>query len=208
MESTLSQGFALLTQVAMGISLAACAGLRAFLPLLAVGIAGRLDVIPLTRSFEWLESGPALVVFGLAVVFEVLADKVPFVDHALDVAETFVKPVAGAVVVASVVTELSPLQTTVLAIVAGSSSAVGLHLAKAKLRLVSSATTGGVGNPLLSLLEDAAAFLGTLVSLIVPLVALVALLGGVMLVWVLYPRIARLSSHDAGQTTGNRQSEA
>ena len=197
MESTLNQGFVLLTQIAMGVSLAACAGLRAFLPLLVVGVAGRMDVIPLTRSFEWLESGPALVVFGVAVVLELLADKIPFVDHVLDVAETFVKPVAGAVVVASVVTELSPLQTTVLAIIAGSSAAVVLHLTKAKLRLVSSATTAGVGNPVLSVTEDAVAVAGTLTSIVVPILALIVLIAGIILIWTLFRRISRSSPRGA-----------
>lgn len=202
MESTLSQFAAVSAQVAMGISLAACAGLRAFLPLLVVGIAGRLDVIPLTRSFEWLESGPALAVFGLAVVLEVLADKIPLVDHFLDAVEIFVKPVAGAVVVASVVTELSALQAAVLAIIGGSSAAGALHLAKAKLRLLSSATTAGAGNPVISVAEDTAAVGGTLAALIVPVLALLALVGGLLLIWVLYRRIGRSSPRDAVPTTG------
>lgn len=202
MESTLGQVAAVVAQIAMGLSLAACAGLRAFLPLLLVGIAGRMDLIPLTHWFDWLESNPALIVFGAAVVLELLADKVPFVDHLLDVAETFVKPVAGAVVLASVVTELSPLQTTVLAIVGGSSAAGALHLTKAKARLVSSATTAGVGNPVLSFLEDVAAFLGTLASLIVPVVALLALAGGVALTWMVFRRVLRSSPRGAVQPTG------
>jgi len=191
METTLSQGVALLSQLAMGISLAACAGLRAFLPLLVVGLAGRLDVIPLTRSFEWLESTPALVVFGVAVVGEILADKFPFVDHLLDVAATFVKPIAGAVVVASVVTDLSPLQTTVIAIIGGSSASVVLHLAKAKLRLVSSVTTAGLGNPVLSVAEDGAVVAGTLVSILVPVVALIVLVAALVLLWMLVRRVPR-----------------
>ena len=65
-------------QVAMGVGLAACAGLRAFLPLFVVGVAGRLDVLPLSEPFAWLASAPALTVFGAAVLTELLADKFTF----------------------------------------------------------------------------------------------------------------------------------
>ena len=58
MEPTLAQGAAVIWQVTMGVSLAACAGLRAFLPLLAVGVAGRMDWIPLTSYFDWLVTSP------------------------------------------------------------------------------------------------------------------------------------------------------
>ena len=165
------------SQVAMGISLAACAGLRAFLPLLVVGIGGRLDWIPLTSHFEWLASTPALVVFSVAVVAEFVGDKVPWFNNLLDVLQTFVKPVAGTILAASVLTELTPLQATILGLITGGSVAGGVHLMKAKTRLVSSATTAGVGNPFLSFIEDIGAFIGSLGAVLLPLlfVALLAL---------------------------------
>ncbi len=86
MEATL----AVLAQIAMGLSLAACAGLRAFLPLFVVGAAGRLEWIPLTDSFAWMTSWPALLVFGFAVLTELLGDKFPLVDHFLDALQSFV----------------------------------------------------------------------------------------------------------------------
>ena len=121
-----------ISQVVMGIGLAASAGLRAFLPLLIVGVAGRFEVLPLSDTFDWLASTPALVVFGVAVVVEVLADKFPVVDSALDSIQVFVKPVAGTILAASVITELSPLQTAVLALATGGVVAGGVQLAKAK----------------------------------------------------------------------------
>jgi len=160
----------------MGIGLASCAGLRAFLPLLVVGVAGRFDFIPLTRSFAWLESWPALIVFGVAVVFEFLADKFPVVDHFLDSIQVFVKPIAGTILMASVLTELSPLHATVLGLVGGGAVAGAVHLGKAKLRLASSATTGGAANPLLSLLEDVGAFVGSIAAIVVPLLMLFVLI--------------------------------
>jgi hypothetical protein len=176
MDLTWGEGAALALQVAMGISLAACAGLRAFLPLLVVGIAGRIDVIPLAESFAWIGSWPAITVFAVAVVAELAADKFPLVDHLLDAVELFVKPVAGIVLVATVVTELSPLETLVLGIVLGGPSAGVVHLLKAKLRLLSTISTGGLGNPVVSTSEDVGALVGSLLALAVPLFALLLLI--------------------------------
>ena len=166
----------ILLQVLMGVGLAASAGLRAFLPLLVVGVAGRTGVIPLADSFSWMSSWPALVVFGIAVVVEILSDKVPAVDHFLDMVQVFVKPVAGTVLMAAVLTELSPLQTTVLAIILGSGAAGSVHVVKAKTRVASSLVTAGLGNPLLSAAEDATSLAGSILSIFVPVVMGLALM--------------------------------
>lgn len=177
----MEQAASIAVQILMGVALAASAGLRAFLPLLVVGAAGRLGWIPLSDGFRWLAADASLVVFGIAVAVEIAADKFPVVDHALDVVQTFVKPVAGAVLVASVVTDLRPLPAAVLAIVLGGTVAGTVHVAKAKTRLLSTATTAGTVNPVLSVGEDAGSLLGSVAALVVPalvgLVALVALVG-------------------------------
>jgi len=194
-ESPASQldPIALAAQVSMGLALAACAGLRAFLPLLIVGTAGRLGWVPLSDSFAWLQSTPALVVFGIAVAAEILADKIPVVDHTLDVAQTLIKPVAGTLLAASVMTEVEPLQATVLALITGGLVSETVHLTKAKLRLLSTVTTAGVGNPVISTAEDLGAVTGSFAALAVPfLVAAVVL---VALVWV----VGRLRPIRAGR---------
>jgi hypothetical protein len=182
-ESTALQVSVVVAQVASGIGLAACAGLRTFLPLFVVGLAGRIDWIPLTGKFEWMTSTPALVVFGVAVLVEVLADKFPVVDHFLDSIQIFVKPIAGAVLAASVLAELSPLQATVLGLVTGGTVAGTIHLTKAHLRLVSSATTVGIANPVLSAIEDVGAFLGSILALVVPVLLMFVLVGALIGVW-------------------------
>src|SRR6187402_1753586 len=73
----------LLQSIALGIGLAACAGLRAWLPLFAVGVSVRLGVLPLGESFRFLGSNIALSVFAVATLIELIADKIPVVDHAL-----------------------------------------------------------------------------------------------------------------------------
>jgi hypothetical protein len=158
-------------QVLMGLGLAACCGLRAFLPLLALGLAGRLQWIQLGAAYDWLGGTPALTVFGVAVVAELLADKVPIVDHAFDTAATLIKPVAGCLVVAPLVADWTPLSTGVLLMLAGGSLAGIVHLAKAQLRLLSTAFTGGFGNPALSTIEDAGAAAGSVLVILLPIAA-------------------------------------
>ena len=191
MESTATQVSILVAQVASGIGLAACAGLRAFLPLFVVGLAGRLEWIPLTGKFEFLASTPALIIFGVAVLAEFLADKVPVVDHFLDSIQAFVKPIAGAVLAASVLAELTPLQASVVGLVTGGAVSGAVHLTKANLRLVSSATTAGLGNPVLSVIEDVGALAGSVMALIVPLILVLLLVAVLIGVWSFIMRLRR-----------------
>ena len=168
-------GPALIFQVAQGLALAACAGMRAFLPLLVVGTAGRLEWIPLTSHFDWMASTPALIVFGVAVVAEVLADKVPVVDNVLDSLQIFVKPVAGTVLMASTVTDLDPVFSAVIAIVLGGSMAEFVHLGKAKARLLSTVATAGMANPVVSFVEDGTSLGGSVLAIFWPFVVLAML---------------------------------
>src|SRR5215471_7021247 len=77
--------------VMTGVALAAACGLRAFLPLLVAGVASRFGLLSLGPNFTWLGENPALVALGLATVLEMVGDKIPVVDHALDVAGTVIR---------------------------------------------------------------------------------------------------------------------
>jgi uncharacterized membrane protein len=175
-----NEPLAILVQLAAGLALAACCGLRAFLPPLLLGLAGRFGVSEillgrpiLSPTFEWLSSTPALVIFGVAVVFEVLADKVPALDHLLDMVQTAVRPLAGALVVAASFSPLGPLPAGVFGLVAGTPVAGVVHLGKAKIRALSTLGTGGLGSPVLSVIEDAATLIGSTLALVTAIVALV-----------------------------------
>jgi hypothetical protein len=161
----------LVTQLAMGFGLAATVGLRTFLPLLAAGLLARFGYVDLGNSFEWMAKTPALIVFGSAVIFEVLADKVPGLDHALHLVETFVKPVAGTLVAASLFTNLDPMTAVVLGLVGGGTIAGAVHVAKGTTRAASTMLTGGLGNPVLSILDDVLAVGGIILAILAPIIA-------------------------------------
>ena len=160
-----------LPALALAIALASVAGLRAWLPLLAAGGLARLGVLDLGQGFRFLASDQALVLFGLATALELVGDKIPAVDHALDAIGTPLRPLAGALLAASVLgTVTDPLTSAVLGIVVGAPSALVPHVAKSTLRAASTTLTGGLANPALSFVEDAIAVVLLILAVLIPLV--------------------------------------
>jgi uncharacterized membrane protein len=165
-----------LPALALAIALAASAGLRAWLPLLLAGGLARIGVLDLGESFSFLSSNKALVLFGVATVIELVGDKIPTVDHALDVIGTPLRPAAGALLAASVLGTVSdPLTAIALGTAVGAPSALVPHAAKTALRTVSTTLTGGLANPVLSFLEDILTLVTFVLAILVPVVV-VALL--------------------------------
>ena len=175
--------------VALGIGLAACAGLRAWLPLLLAGALARGGFIELGSAFAFMTSNRALMLFAVATVVEIVGDKFPAVDHALDSISTVLRPAAGALLAASVMWQISdPLTAMALGVAVGAPSALVPHAAKSLLRAGSTALTGGLANPVLSLVEDVAAVVLFILAVVVP----VLLAAGLLLVaFLVVRRLAR-----------------
>ena len=162
----------LLSAVALAVGLAACAGLRALLPILLTGVVARAGWLDLGRPFEFLASNWALLLFGLATVVEIAADKIPAVDHALDGVQTFLRPLAGSMLAAAVLSSVSdPATAMAIGIIVGAPTALVPHAAKATARVVSTATTGGLANPVLSVIEDFGTIALFVLVVAVPVVA-------------------------------------
>ena len=174
-------GSALLA-VVTGITLAAACGLRAFLPLLAVGFAARFGLIRLGSAFDWLAGNPALIALGVATVIEIAADKIPIVDHALDVAGTLLRPAAAVIAVLGVAPHLPAGLAALLALAAGA-GALGVHAVKAKARIGSTALTLGHLNPLLSFAEDGTVILVVAAAVLVPIFALAVMATILVVLW-------------------------
>lgn len=157
--------------VLLGLGLAASTGLRAFLPLLMLSMAAHWNVfgVGLSGPFLWLGSPVALAALAVATVVEVAGDKIPLVDHALDTIGTVIRPLAGTLAAAAVLNTNDPATAALVGLVIGAPIALGVHGAKAGTRGVSSATTLGVANPIVSIFEDIIAFLVSLMALISPL---------------------------------------
>lgn len=168
--------------LALGIGLAACAGLRAWLPLLMAGAAARMGWIELGDSFAFLASGRALVLFGAASVVEIAADKVPALDHLLDVLSTVLRPAAGSLLAASVLWPVhDPLTAIALGVAVGAPVALVPHAAKSMLRAASTTVTAGFANPVLSVAEDALTVFLFLLTVVLPLLVATLVVGSVVL---------------------------
>jgi hypothetical protein len=160
-----------LLYVLLGIGLAAACGFRVFVPLLVMSIAALTGHLKLAPDFAWLGSWPALIVFGVATVLEIVAYYIPWLDHLLDVAATPAAIVAGIIVTASVVTGMSPILRWTLATIAGGGVAAAVQLATVALRRASTYATAGLAHPLAATLETGGSAGMSVLSLLLPTVA-------------------------------------
>jgi hypothetical protein len=120
-------------------------------------------------------------VLVVLLVIEVLVDKVPTVDSINDAVQTFIRPVAGAVLFASsagVISDAHP----VLALICGLLVAGGVHAAKATVRPIVTGTTAGTLNPVVSTLEDVISLVMAILAIVVPVLALLLLV--LLIIWI------------------------
>jgi hypothetical protein len=183
------------TNILAAFGLSSSAGLNAYLPLLVVALTARFsNLITLKDPWTALESPWTIGVLIVLLVVEFFADKVPAVNHANDVIQTFVRPTAGAVLFAAstgVVSNVDP----VVAIVLGLLTAGAVHTAKSVLvRPAVTATTGGVANPVVSAVEDVVALVLSVVAVVLPvLISAIIILATALILWWLWRRSATYS---------------
>lgn len=181
--------FGILT--AFGLS--ASAGLNAYIPLLIVGvIAHYTDWLQLNAPYDLLADPWVLIVVGVLLIVEMLADKFPAVNHVNDAIQTVIRPAAGAIVFAAstnVITGLNPI----IAILCGLFVAGSVHTVKAAaIRPAVTATTGGAGNIPVSIAEDIVATVVSVLSIVLPiLVVAFVVLFAILVIWWLRRRAIR-----------------
>lgn len=155
----------------LGLGLASATGLRTFLPLLMLALAARFELfdVRLIEQMDWLVSWPAIAALATATIAEFAGDKVPAVDHALNAVGYVTRPVAGAVAAGSVFWAVDPTAAAVAGIIVGAPAALAFNAAQTGARVGSTATTGGLANPLVSFVEDALALGTVLVAFLAPI---------------------------------------
>jgi hypothetical protein len=167
--------------IASAFGLSTSAGLNAYIPLLVVAVVGRLsiladwDILRLREPWDTLTSWWIIGLLAVLLVIEITVDKIPAADTVNDAIHTVIRPAAGAVLFAAnanVITDIHP----VLALACGLFLAGGVHAVKATARPVVTATTAGVGNPIVSTIEDVLATVVSILSVLIPLLAAAILL--------------------------------
>lgn len=162
----------MLLGVFSAFGLSASAGLNAYIPLLVVGVIGHYfpNILKLSQPWDLISNPWILILLGVLVIIEMVADKVPAVNHINDIIQTVVRPAAGAIAFAAsakVVTDINP----VLALACGLLMAGGVHVVKAAaVRPAITATTGGAGNIPVSIAEDILAFVASVFAILLPVV--------------------------------------
>jgi hypothetical protein len=178
-----------LLSVLTGIGVAAACGFRVFVPLLALGLAGRFGVLPLNDSFALLSSLPALIALGTAATLELVAYYVPWLDNMLDVAAAPAAVIAGVLASAAAITDLPPVLAWGIALIGGGGAAGLLHGATALVRLKSTAVTGGAANPVVSTVELIGSVVTSALALLLPILGAVLVLG--VIGWFLFQRTSQ-----------------
>jgi hypothetical protein len=173
--------------ICIGIGLSAACGFRVFVPLLCLSVAANTGNLNLSPGFAWIGTTPALIAFAVATALEITAYYVPWVDNLLDTVAVPLAAVAGIVATAAVVTDVQPFWRWTMAVIAGGGIATTTQLTTTKARMTSSATTGGLGNPVLATIENATSGVLSVVAVIWPYVALgltiLVLIGCVLLMY-------------------------
>jgi hypothetical protein len=180
----------LLLGIFSAFGLSASAGLNAYIPLFTIAvIAHYTDWFKLNSPYDALANPWIIILLGVLIIIEFLADKVPAFNHINDLIQTFIRPVAGAIVFAAsakVLTDISPL----LSLACGLLVAGSVHVAKsAVVRPAVTATTGGAANVPVSIAEDVISTITSILAVIVPvIVACIFVLFTALLIWWLWRR--------------------
>jgi hypothetical protein len=173
--------------------LSASAGLNAYIPLLVIGVlAHYTNWIKLTPPYDLLANPWILILVSLLLIVEMLVDKIPAVNHINDLIQTVIRPAAGAIVFAAsahVMTGIHP----VLALACGLLVAGSVHTVKSvAIRPAVTATTGGAANVPVSLAEDGAATVLSILSIAIPaLVGIILIVLLAMIIWFFWRRSVR-----------------
>jgi hypothetical protein len=180
---------------ALGLSLSA--GVRAYLPFVALGIASHIDMLHLNLlpQFEWIGHPLAITIFILLTIYEIGADKIPVIDHLNDLVHTIIRPLSGAILFVATDNALSDIGTTgmVIAGLIGAGLAGTTHAVKAGVvRPASTATTAGLANPIVSLVEDILSFFLVILSVLLPILAVaIFVIGGFVVIRTIRNRSQR-----------------
>lgn len=178
----------ILISITLGIGLAASAGFRVFLPLLALSIAAHYQLLPLNEHWQWLGNPSAIIILGVATLAETAAALIPWVGNLLDALAVPLAGIAGTLIMVSTVSDLPQGATWALAVITGGGAALSIKGITTALKTAGNTLTGGFAGPIMSLIETITSLLITLLSLFLPLLALVLV---VVILYALYRLIRR-----------------
>ena len=185
------EAFDIIISIFLGVGLAAAVGFRVFLPLLILSLAGYYDVISLNESWQWVGSLTAVITMGIATAIEIFGYYIPWLDNLLDTIALPLATLAGTAVMVATVTDLNPVVTWGLAIIAGGGTAAAIKGNTSAARLTSSTTTGGLANPILTTVETGTSIVMAIASIFVPIIAFVLVIFLFFIIFRFYKKLRK-----------------
>lgn len=174
--------------------LAFASGVNAYLPLLSFAIASRwFHLYKVNPNFGFITQDWFMIILAVLAVADLFADKIPGVDHVWDAINTVVRPIAGAITATASAGQISGAAIPATLLLGGALAGV-THTTKAVTRVASTATTFGVGNVFLSVLEDIGVVITILLSLLAPYVMVVILVIVALIFLLMLPRLIKVVS--------------
>ncbi len=164
------------TVVSLGLGLAAACGFRAFLPPLLIGIFTRAELVTVGDSWQWFSSDWAIALFATAALFEIFAYFIPWLDNLLDSLATPLAITAGTVMTCASLDGIDPSLQWILAVITGVGLTGSIQISTVVIRGLSTATTGGLGNPIFTIVEDILSVLLILSATFLPILSLALVL--------------------------------
>jgi len=177
----------------IGILLAWLAGIRVYLTVFGVGLAGLLGWVDLPPALQATQSWWVLGTSGALALVEFFADKIPGVDSIWDLLQTLARVPAGAFLAAATLSPTGELSTG--ALVAGAGVALASHGLKAGTRALLNTSPEPASNWMASVAEDGVVIGGLALALAHPWLALAFVLGasllGALAVWLVWRMLWR-----------------
>ena len=180
----------------IGIGLSAACGFRVFVPLLVMSVASLMGWFEPMQGFEWLAMPSVCIALGFATLCEIGAYYVPWVDNLLDTVATPAAMLAGTLTTMAVSSgEMSQFATWAAAIIVGGGTAGVVQMGTVAARGVSTATTGGFGNPVIATGEWVGAILLSILAMALPVLVAICVVVFVVLAvrWIRAKKLENIS---------------
>ena len=170
-----------LVAVSLGLGLSAASGFRVFLPPMLLSGAINFGLMDSSGNLAMLDGWGAFSLLLIAVVLEIGSYLIPWIDNLLDVVASPAAVVAGIALMGTVLgseTNFDPIVQWSIAAVGGGGAAGTVQAGTVATRAVSTGTTGGLANPIVSIGEAFMAILVTVLAILAPVLCVILVLGG------------------------------
>lgn len=181
--------YTLLISIFLAIGLSAACGFRVFIPPLTYGLLYKAELVQLDTSWNWIGNDWVVAVLFLAAIIEIFGNLIPWVDNLLDILATPTSIMAGTILSASCLSDISPGLQWILSVTSGVLITGGFQLTTISLRGMSSVFTGGLANPIFSIIEDLISFGITLTIIFSPIIGIIVIFLIVFLIRKIYLNI-------------------